>query len=85
VTPKLYGKPEPEMFEHAIRILGMPPSHTAMLGDRYETDILGGARAGFTTIAVTTGVGRGEDFERATPPPDHVFPSVVELRAALDA
>lgn len=85
VTPKLYGKPEPEMFEHAIRILGTPPAATAMLGDRYETDILGAARAGFTTIAVTTGVGRAADFEAAIPPPDYIFPSVVELRAALDA
>jgi 4-nitrophenyl phosphatase len=85
VTPKFYGKPEPEMFAHAVRILAAQPASIGMIGDRYETDILGGMRAGFTTIAVTTGVGRAEDFERASPPPDHIFPSVVELRAALDS
>ena len=85
VTPKLYGKPEPEMFEQALRILGTQPAWTGMVGDRIETDIVGGARAGLTTIAVATGVSRPDEFARATPPPDHIFASVVELRAALDA
>jgi HAD superfamily hydrolase (TIGR01457 family) len=85
VAPKLYGKPEPEMFQQALRILGTPATFTGMVGDRYETDILGGKRAGLTTVAVATGVTRAEDFRRAEPPPDWFFPSVVELRAALDA
>lgn len=85
VTPKFYGKPEPEMFEQALRLLGTPAAFTGMLGDRYETDILGAKRVGYVTIAVTSGVTREEDFRRAEPPPDHLYPSVVELRAALDA
>lgn len=85
VEPKMYGKPEPEMFEQALRVLGTPAAFTGMLGDRYETDILGAARAGFVTIAVTTGVSREEDLRSADPPPDYIFPSVVELHAALDA
>lgn len=85
VTPKFYGKPEPEMFEQALRILGTPAAFTGMLGDRHETDIVGAKRVGYVTIAVATGVTREEDFRRAEPLPDHIFPSVVELRAALDA
>ena len=84
VAPKTYGKPEPEMFDEALRILGTPRRFTAMLGDRHETDILGGARAGLVTIAVTTGVSREEDLRAAEPPPDYIFPSVAELGAALD-
>lgn len=84
VKPKLYGKPEPEMFEHGLRILGTPAELTGMVGDRYETDIVGAKRVGMTTIAVTTGVNRDDEFRAASPPPDHIFPSVVELRAALD-
>jgi 4-nitrophenyl phosphatase len=84
VTPKLYGKPEPEMFDEALRRLGTPAALTGMLGDRYETDIVGGKRAGFTTVAVATGVTRPEDFRRADLPPDWLFQSVVELRAALE-
>ena len=85
VTPKLFGKPEPEMFEQALRILDTPPGFTAMLGDRYETDIVGGRRAGLVTVAVATGVSSLETLRKQAPPPDHIFPSVVELRAALDA
>jgi len=85
VSPKLFGKPEPEMFEQALELLGTPPEFTAMLGDRYETDIVGGKRAGLVTVAVATGVSSLEDLQRRVPPPDHVFPSVAELRAALDA
>jgi 4-nitrophenyl phosphatase len=84
VKPKLYGKPEPEMFQQALRILGTPPERTGMVGDRYETDIVGAQRVGLATIAVTTGVTREDDFRAANPPPDHIFPSVAELRAALD-
>lgn len=84
VKPKLYGKPEPEMFQQGLRILGTPAELTGMVGDRYETDILGAQRVGMATIAVTTGVDAEATFRAATPPPDHVFPSVAELRAALD-
>jgi 4-nitrophenyl phosphatase len=84
VMPKLFGKPEPEMFELALRLLGTPPAQTGMVGDRAETDIVGGKRAGLATIAVATGVSRLEDLQRTEPAPDWVFPSVVELRAALD-
>jgi len=83
VQPTLFGKPEPEMFEQALNVLGTPADLTAMLGDRLETDIAGGQRAGLLTIAVATGVSALEDFENADPPPDYVFPSVVELHAAL--
>jgi 4-nitrophenyl phosphatase len=85
VTPKFYGKPEPEMFEQALHILGTPAAFTGMLGDRYETDIVGAKRVGYVTIAVAGGVTREDEFRRADPPPDHIYSSVVELRAALDA
>lgn len=83
VAPKLYGKPEPEMFEHGLRLLGTPAEATAMVGDRHETDIVGGARAGLVTIAVTSGVHSEDVFRTADPRPDYIFPSVTELRAAL--
>jgi 4-nitrophenyl phosphatase len=85
VSPKLFGKPEPEMFEQALEILATPPEFTAMLGDRYETDIVGGRQAGLVTVAVATGVSTAEALRGHVPPPDHVFPSVAELHAAFDA
>jgi 4-nitrophenyl phosphatase len=84
VAPRTFGKPEPEMFEEALRRLGVPPDCTAMVGDRWDTDIAGAARCGIVTIAVTTGVCRDEELRGAEPPPDHILPSVAELRAALE-
>jgi 4-nitrophenyl phosphatase len=43
MQPKLFGKPEPEMFQQALQMLGTPAHLTGMVGDRYETDILGAA------------------------------------------
>ena len=84
VAPKIYGKPEPEMFAAALHALGTPAAATAMVGDRLETDIAGAARAGLVTVAVATGVCTEEELRAADPAPDFVFPSVVELRAALE-
>jgi len=83
VRPKLFGKPEAAMFETALRLAGTEAARTAMIGDRYETDILGGKRAGLVTIAVTTGVHNEAHFRRQDPAPDFIFASVAEIHRAL--
>ncbi len=79
VTPVTIGKPEPLMFKIAMQKMGSDAAHTAMLGDRLETDIAGGQRAGLKTILVTTGV----DNESTIPVkgfyPDAVFSGIDEL------
>ncbi|GAB4565024.1 MAG: TIGR01457 family HAD-type hydrolase [Anaerolineae bacterium] len=52
VKAHVIGKPEPGIFEQALERLGTSPEETAMIGDRYETDIVGGHRAGLLTIGV---------------------------------
>ncbi len=49
------GKPEPTMYQLAMEQMGASPSTTAAIGDRVDTDILGGKRAGLTTICVLSG------------------------------
>jgi glycerol 3-phosphatase-2 len=44
------GKPEPEIFRVARERLG--PGRVAVVGDRLDTDVLGGRRAGLPTILV---------------------------------
>lgn len=83
VRPKLYGKPEPEMFEQALAILGTPAPWTAMVGDRHETDIAGASRLGLVTVAVASGVDEEAKLRQSDPPPTYVFPSVAEIRAVL--
>lgn len=85
VRPRLFGKPESAMFETALQLVGTEPSRTAMIGDRFETDILGGQRAGLVTIAVTTGVHDENYFRRQVPPPDFVFASVADIHHAISA
>jgi 4-nitrophenyl phosphatase len=56
VIPTVIGKPETFLFDLAVERLGSMPARTAVVGDRLETDILGGQRAGLKTILTTTGV-----------------------------
>ena len=50
-----------------------------MVGDRVETDILMGQRAGMTTVLVLTGVNRREDLAHAPVTPDHVLESIAGI------
>lgn len=45
-------KPDPEIFRLACRRLGSEPERTAMVGDRYERDIVGAAEVGLFTVLV---------------------------------
>jgi 4-nitrophenyl phosphatase len=56
VRPTIIGKPEGFLFELAVERMGRPASRIAVLGDRIETDIVGGQQAGLKTILTTTGV-----------------------------
>ena len=53
-TPLVAGKPEAPLFTTAARHLGV--SRPLVVGDRLDTDILGGNTAGYATALVLTGV-----------------------------
>lgn len=76
------GKPQPGIFRLALTRLGAVAGTTACVGDRPETDILGGQAAGLRTIAVLTGAGARADFEAMRPPPDWIFENLRELATA---
>lgn len=80
---EIFGKPEPAMFEEGLRRVGVPAGRTAIVGDRLETDIIGGRRAGLVTIAVASGSTPLEHLEKANPLPDYVVTSVAGLLRAL--
>lgn len=45
-------KPDPEIFRYACRTLGSEPIRTAMVGDRYDRDVIGAAEAGLFTVLI---------------------------------
>jgi 4-nitrophenyl phosphatase len=55
VKPQAIGKPEPIMYQLAMEQMHAQPETTAAIGDRADTDILGGKLAGLTTICVLSG------------------------------
>jgi len=44
------GKPEPHLFRYALESCGLMQEKAAMIGDNYDTDIIGGKKAGMYTI-----------------------------------
>lgn len=79
VKPVTVGKPERLMFDIALKKMDSTPQHTAMIGDRLETDILGGQRAGLKTILVMTGVDDQAAITEKDIQPDAIFSGVEEL------
>jgi len=79
VSPVIIGKPERPLFEMAVKRLGCVPAQTVMLGDRLDTDILGGQRAGLKTVLLTTGVDDQNSTVQKGIQPDAIFGGLVEL------
>ncbi|GAP20983.1 HAD-IIA family hydrolase [Leptolinea tardivitalis] len=72
VQPLFAGKPEPAMYEISMERLGSTPETTLAIGDRLDTDILGGYRAGCRTGLVMSGVTTPAELEQWEPKPDLV-------------
>jgi len=79
IKPIVVGKPEPEMYLEALRRLDATPVTTAVIGDRLDTDILGGVRTNLTGILVLSGITTEEDVARSMVKPDIVCADIVEL------
>ena len=83
VQPQIIGKPQPVMFEHALKRLGSQKSNTAMVGDRLTTDIAGAKAAGLWGILLLSGISEADDIQHAEFKPDFVFTDITELSAGL--
>ena len=78
--PQAIGKPEPTMYQLAMEQMGACPETTAAIGDRCDTDILGGKRAGIATICVLSGSSNRLEAEAFAA--DMIFDDIAHL---LDA
>jgi len=81
-APQIIGKPQSGVFAMALEKLNTAAGETAMLGDRLETDIVGGARTGLRTILILTGATSRDDLPHAEVQPDVVFDNLEQLLAA---
>jgi 4-nitrophenyl phosphatase len=82
VEPTVIGKPSPLMLQIAMQRIGAQATTTAMLGDRLETDILGGHNAGVTTILVLSGVATPDELGTSSIQPDLIFGDIAALTQA---
>jgi NagD protein len=80
--PYIVGKPNSLMMMLATRKLGVHPEEALMVGDRMDTDIVGGMEAGMKTALVLSGVTTPELMTHFPYKPDYVFDSVAAI--ALD-
>jgi len=81
--PVAIGKPEPLLYLEALKILQAPPQATLVLGDRIETDIVGGQRAGMPTGLLLTGVTTREILAASPCEPDWVFENLLDVYQAM--
>ena len=81
------GKPSAVMLDVALERLAIGRRECLMVGDRLETDILMGRRAGVRTALVLSGIARREDLAAGDPAqrPDFVVDTVGDLPALLAA
>ncbi len=85
MEPVVIGKPETPMLEMAMRRMGVLPEETVMIGDRLDTDVLAGHRAGMMTVLVLTGVSTRDDLATAEALPDMIVSDLPSLVEALTA
>ena len=57
------NKPNPELFEHALRTTGSKLSESIMIGDMFETDITGAANIGMEQIYYNPKGKQGHSFK----------------------
>ena len=77
--PIIAGKPEPLLYNMAMERLGVSRQQTLAIGDRLDTDILGGQNAGCYTAVVLTGVSSREAAYLWQPAPDIIAPDLMSI------
>lgn len=81
---KITGKPSKLMIDTALERLGILSKNALLAGDRLETDIKMGNKAGLTTVLVLSGVSTLEDVQSSDVKPDFVIERLSKLREKID-
>lgn len=73
------GKPNPAMMYWARKHIKVHSASCFMIGDRMDTDIVGGLEAGMTCCLVLTGVTTRKMADRFPYRPDYIFNNIGEI------
>jgi NagD protein len=76
---QIYGKPSVAMMRTAMAIVATDPSESIMVGDRLETDIKMGHRAGMATALPLTGATSKAQLAESEFQPDYVLERLDQL------
>ena len=79
VAPYFLGKPNPAIMYWARRKLGVHSANCFLIGDRMDTDIVGGLESGMTTCLVLTGITTRKMADRFPYQPDYIFNNIGEI------
>ena len=79
VSPKIIGKPYPEMVAALCSKFNLNRESVAMIGDRLYTDIAMGQQSGITSILVLSGETRIGDLENSSFRPDLIATDLGEV------
>lgn len=80
----ILGKPSQAALDLALDRLGVPPASCLVVGDRLNTDLRMGERAGMTTVLVRTGVADPGDVSESPVEPDYVIDSLGDIGSVLE-
>jgi 4-nitrophenyl phosphatase len=79
------GKPSEQALQAALDRLDTEPEDCLVVGDRLDTDLAMGARAGMTTVLVLTGVTERADVVASDIDPDWIIDSLGDIDEVLAA
>jgi len=82
IAPLIAGKPSAILYEQAQARMGTTAKATLVIGDRLDTDILGGTRLGMPTVMLLSGVTPPEALHTSPIRPDRVFDHLLALATA---
>lgn len=78
-APYFLGKPNPAMMYWARKKLDVRSANCFMIGDRMDTDIIGGLESGMTTCLVLSGVTSRKNAGKYPYKPDYIFEGVGDI------
>jgi HAD superfamily hydrolase (TIGR01450 family) len=79
----ILGKPSEASLSLARDRLSVPPEECLVVGDRLDTDLAMGDRAGMTTVLVCSGVADPDDIPDSDVDPDYVLDGLGDIETVL--